>query len=211
LSASVEQAGSVEHLMSGAEFLSVHVPLLDATRGLVNAARIRLLKPGAVLLNFARAEIVVEADVLAALASGQLSAYVCDFPSQAIKDHPKVVALPHLGASTVEAEENCATLVVDTLKDYLETGNIRHSVNFPEAQLPRIPGTHRLSIVNANVPNMVGQISTALATAGLNIADLLNRSRGEIAYTLIDLESPPPVPVLDKIRSIVGVLSLRAL
>lgn len=211
LSASVEQAGSVEHLMSGAEFLSVHVPLLDATRGLVNAARIRLLKPGAVLLNFARAEIVVETDVLAALASGQLSAYVCDFPSQAIKDHPKVVALPHLGASTVEAEENCATLVVDTLKDYLETGNIRHSVNFPEAQLPRIPGTHRLSIVNANVPNMVGQISTALATAGLNIADLLNRSRGEIAYTLIDLESPPPVPVLDKIRSIVGVLSLRAL
>jgi D-3-phosphoglycerate dehydrogenase len=211
LSSSVEQALSIEHLFGGAEFLSVHVPLVEATRGLVNATRLRLLKPGAVLLNFARAEIVVEADVLAALDSGQLAAYVCDFPSEAIKNHPKVVALPHLGASTVEAEENCATLVIETLKDYLENGNIRHSVNFPEAQLPRIPGTFRLLIVNANVPNMVGQISTALAEAGLNIADLLNRSRGEIAYTMIDVEAPLPTPVLDKISGIVGVLSLRAL
>jgi D-3-phosphoglycerate dehydrogenase / 2-oxoglutarate reductase len=211
LSSGVEQALSIDDLFSRSDMVTCHVPLVEATRGLVNASRIRLLKPGAAVLNFARAPIVIEADVIAALDSGHLSAYVCDFPSVRIKDHPRVVALPHLGASTGEAEENCALMVVDTLRDFLEHGNVRNSVNFPEAVLPRVPGTQRMAIANANVPNMVGQISTALADAGLNIVDLLNKSRGEIAYTIIDVEAPPPPGLLERIGSIEGVLSARAL
>jgi D-3-phosphoglycerate dehydrogenase len=211
LSSGVEQALSIDDLFARSDVVTCHVPLADATRGLVNAARIRLLKPGSAVLNFARAPIVVEPDVIAALDAGHLSAYVCDFPSPRLKDHPRVVALPHLGASTGEAEENCALMVVDTLREFLENGNVRHSVNFPEAVLPRVPHTQRMAIANANVPNMVGQISTALAEAGLNIADLLNKSRGEVAYTIIDTEAPPPAAVLERIRGIEGVLSARVL
>jgi D-3-phosphoglycerate dehydrogenase / 2-oxoglutarate reductase len=211
LSAGVEQALSVDDLFARSDLVTLHVPQVEATRGLVNAARIRLMRRGAAVLNFARAGIVAESDLLAALDAGQLSAYVCDFPSPACKDHPRVVALPHLGASTGEAEENCAVMVVETLKDFLENGNLRHSVNFPEALLPRIPGTFRLAIANANVPNMVGQISTALAAAGLNIADLLNKSRGEVAYTIIDTDAPLPAAIVAQVRAIPGVLAARDL
>lgn len=211
LSSGVEQALSLDDLFARSDVVTVHVPLNDGTRGLVNEARIRLMRPGAVVLNFARAPIVDERAVLGALDAGKLGAYVCDFPSRAIKDHPKVVAWPHLGASTGEAEENCAVMVADTLRDFLENGNIRHSVNFPDAALPRVPGTHRLVIANSNVPNMVGQISTALASAGLNIADLLNKSRGEVAYTMIDTDGPIPESTLERIRRIEGVLSARLL
>jgi D-3-phosphoglycerate dehydrogenase / 2-oxoglutarate reductase len=186
----------------------VHVPLVDATRELVNAARIRLMRPGGVILNFARAGIVDEAAVLRALESGALAGYICDFPSVAIKDHPRVVALPHLGASTGEAEDNCAVMAAETLRDFLENGNIRNSVNFPEAVLPRVGGC-RIGIANDNVPNMVGQISTCLAAADLNIADLLNKSRGDLAYTLIDTEMPISAEVLRQIKTIPGVLAAR--
>ena len=209
LTSGVEQARSVDDLFTRSDLVTLHVPLVEATRGLVSSSRLRLLKRGAAVLNFARAGIVVEADVLAALDAGQLSAYVCDFPSPQSKNHPKVVALPHLGASTAEAEENCAVMVVETLKDFLENGNLRHAVNFPDAVLPRLPGTCRLVIANANVPNMVGQISTALASAGLNIADLLNKSRAEVAYTIIDTEAPVPEPLCARLRAISGVLSAR--
>jgi D-3-phosphoglycerate dehydrogenase len=208
LSSGVEQALSLDDLFARSDLISVHVPLNDHTRGLVNAARIRLLHQGGVILNFSRAQIVDEAAVLEALDAGQLSSYVCDFPTKASKGHPKVVALPHLGASTGEAEENCAIMVADTLRDFLENGNVRNSVNFPEAVLPRVGG-NRIAIANANVPNMVGQISTALAEARLNIADLLNKSRGDVAYTLIDTDAPIPAEVLAKMRSIPGVLSAR--
>jgi D-3-phosphoglycerate dehydrogenase / 2-oxoglutarate reductase len=211
LSAGVEQALSLDDLFARSDMVTVHVPLMDATRGLVNAARIRLMQDGAVVLNFARAGIVEEQAVLEALDAGKLASYVCDFPSAAIKDHDRVVALPHLGASTGEAEDNCAVMVADTLRDFLENGNIRHSVNFPDAAMPRISGTHRMVIANSNVPNMVGQISTCLADGGLNIADLLNKSRGEIAYTLIDTEAAVPEPLLERIRQIEGVLSARLL
>ena len=208
LSSGVEQALSLDDLFARSDFVTVHVPLNDQTRRLVNAARIRLMRPGSVVLNFARGQIVDERAVLDGLDSKHLWAYVCDFPTNAIKSHPRVVALPHLGASTREAEENCAVMVADTLRDFLENGNVRHSVNFPEAVLARA-GQCRLAIANANVPNMVGQISTALADAGLNIADLLNKSRGEIAYTLIDIDAPVPAPVLERMRAIHGVLSVR--
>jgi D-3-phosphoglycerate dehydrogenase len=148
--------------------------------------------------------------VVAALESGKLSAYVCDFPSPKTLRHRGVVALPHLGASTAEAEENCAMMVADTLRDFLEHGNVRHSVNFPEASLPRIPATARIAIANSNVPNMVGQISTCLAAAGLNIADLLNKSKGELAYTLIDIDGQVPAGLVERISAIQGVLSARA-
>ncbi len=209
LSSGVEQALSLDDLFSRADMISVHVPLLDGTRNLVNAARLRLMRNGGVVMNFARSGIVDEASVLEALGSGKLNSYVCDFPTAQLKDHPKVVALPHLGASTGEAEENCAVIVADTLRDFLEQGNIRNSVNFPETILPRTSSASRLSIANENVPNMVGQISTALAAANLNIADLLNKSRGELAYTLIDIDGAVPEAVLDKLRQIEGVLAVR--
>ncbi|MFO7305329.1 MAG: phosphoglycerate dehydrogenase [Gammaproteobacteria bacterium] len=209
LSSGVEQALSLDDLFARSDIVTVHVPLLDATRHLVDAARLKLLKPSGVVLNFARAGIVDDTAVLEALDAGRLSAYVCDFPTNQLKDHPKVVALPHLGASTREAEENCAIIVAETLRDFLEHGNIRNSVNFPEAIMPRKPGAARLSIANENVPNMVGQITTALADAQLNIADLLNKSRGELAYTLIDVDGQVPAQLVDQIRSIQGVLSVR--
>lgn len=211
LSSGVQQALSLDDLFSRCDMVTVHVPLIEATRGFVNAARLRLLKGDGVVLNFSRAAIVDEKAVVEALDAGKLGAYICDFPTNAVKNHPKVVALPHLGASTGEAEENCAIMVADTLKDFLENGNIRHSVNFPEAVLPRTANSTRLSISNENVPNMVGQISTALANAKLNIADLLNKSRGELAYTLIDVDGQVPAGVLDQLRQIEGVLNVRAL
>ena len=211
LSSGVEQALSLDDLFSRSDVISVHVPLLEATRNLVNANRLRLMRNGSVILNFARSGIVDEAAALDALGSGKLNAYVCDFPTAQLKDHPKVVALPHLGASTGEAEENCAIMVADTLRDFLENGNIRNSVNFPEAILPRTSSATRLSIANENVPNMVGQISTALAAANLNIADLLNKSRGELAYTLIDIDGKVPAGLVERVASIQGVLSARVI
>ncbi|HKZ72460.1 MAG TPA: phosphoglycerate dehydrogenase [Steroidobacteraceae bacterium] len=209
LSSSVEQALSLDDLFARADAVTVHVPLNDHTRGLVNEQRLKLMKKGGVILNFSRAPIVDDGAVLAALDDGRLHAYVCDFPKNGLKDHPKVVTLPHLGASTGEAEENCAVMVADTVRDFLENGNIRNSVNFPEAVLPRVPNTTRLAVANSNVPNMVGQISTCLAAANLNIADLLNKSRGEYAYTLIDAEGAVAPELVQRIRGIDGVLSAR--
>jgi len=211
LSASVQQALSLDDLFARSDIVSVHVPMLQETRGLVNGARLRLMRPGGTVLNFARAPIVNEAELVAELDSGQLHAYICDFPGNALKDHPRAVTLPHLGASTIEAEDNCAIMVADTLREFLEQGHIRHCVNFPDAALPRAAGSLRLAIANANVPNMVGQISTCLASARLNIAELLNRSLGEHAYTLIDAEGVADESLLQRIRAINGVLSVRLL
>lgn len=208
LSSGVEQARNLDDLISRADVITVHVPLVDATHGLIDDERLKLTPQGTILLNFSRGDIVDEAAALAALDSGQLGAYVTDFPTRATIDHPKVIALPHLGASTNEAEENCAIMVANNLRAYLEDGVIRHSVNFPESDLPRMDA-HRITIANANVPNMVGQISTALAEAGLNIADLLNKSQGDIAYTLVDLDGAVPEATLDGLRQIEGVLRVR--
>lgn len=210
LSSTVEQARSLDELFSRSDMVTVHVPLIDATRGLVNESRLGLMPDGGVILNFARGEIVDEQAVLAALGSGKLTAYVCDFPSRPLIGHPKVIALPHLGASTHEAESNCAVMVADNLRAYLENGVVRNSVNFPEVDLPRL-NAHRVTLSNANVPNMVGQISTALGDAGLNIADLLNKSRGEIAYTVVDLDGAIDDATLDGLRAIPGVLNVRDL
>jgi D-3-phosphoglycerate dehydrogenase / 2-oxoglutarate reductase len=211
LSSSVEQALSLEDLCARADAITVHVPLNEATTGLVNARRLTLMKQGGTLLNFARAGIVDDEAVIAALDAGRLRGYVCDFPNNALKDHPQVVTLPHLGASTGEAEENCAVMAAEQLREFLENGNVKNSVNYPEAVLPRLPNTARLSIANRNVPNMVGQISTALAMHRINIADLLNKSRGEYAYTLIDADGALGPELLAEICAIEGVLSARIL
>ena len=210
LSSGVEQEETLDQLFQHADFVTCHVPLIDATRGIVNADRIALMNDGAVLINFARGGVVDDAAALAALDSGKLHAFVTDFPTPELIAHPKVVALPHLGASTGEAEENCAIMVAENVKDYLENGNIRFSVNFPEARMPRLD-TWRITVANANVPNMVGQISTRIAAAGLNIEDLLNKSVGNLAYTIVDVNDEPSEELIEELRSIEGVLALRNL
>ena len=210
LEADVEQALSVDDLVARSDFITFHVPLTDATRNMINAERIALMPDNGVLLNFARNGIIDDEAAVAALDSGKLYAYVCDFPSNLLKDHPRVITLPHLGASTREAEENCAVMVADQVRDWLENGNITNSVNFPEISLPRAEG-YRIAVVNSNVPNMVGQVSTDLAEAGLNIIDMLNKSRDQLAVTLIDVDNAPSEDAIGRIAAIEGVLSVRCL
>ena len=210
LPAQVKRATSVAEVLKHANLVSLHVPLVEATRHLVNEANVSLTRPGTILLNFSREGVVDDAAVLAALDRGQLGWYVCDFPGGRILRHPKVVALPHLGASTREAEENCAIMVADQLRDYLEHGNIIHAVNFPNVSMGR-ESRFRVAIANANVPNMLGQISTAMAQAGLNIHNMVNKSRGEMAYTLVDVDSPVADSVIAALTGIKGVLAVRYL
>lgn len=210
LSSGVELAETLDQLFQHADVVTAHVPLIDATREMINADRIALMNDGSILINFARDGIVDDAAAIAALNSGKLHSYVTDFPTPELIAHPKAVALPHLGASTGEAEENCAIMVAENVKDYLENGNVRHSVNFPEARLGRLDAW-RITVANANVPNMVGQISTCIADADLNIEDLLNKSIGHVAYTIVDVNGEPTDELLNEIRSIEGVLTLRNL
>ena len=211
LSSEVEQAENIDALLARADFVTFHVPLMDTTRHLINSDRLQGMKDGVVILNFARDGIVDEQAVVKAIDAGKVYAYVCDFPSQLNKNHQRVIALPHLGASTIEAEDNCAIMVAEQVRDYLENGNVRNSVNFPQMRMPRTEGSHRLAVVNSNVPNMLGQISTELADAGLNIQDMLNKSRDQLAYTLVDVDQPVPDTVIKSIGAIEGVLAVRAL
>ncbi|WP_372527121.1 phosphoglycerate dehydrogenase [Piscinibacter sp.] len=210
LPSQVKKAHSVNEVLKSANFVTLHVPLVDATRNLINADNIGQMRSGAVLLNFSREGVVNEAAVLSSLAAKHLGWYVCDFPSAAINGHDGVIALPHLGASTREAEENCAVMVVDQLRDYLEHGNVANAVNFPAVSMAR-ESAYRVAIANANVPNMLGQISTAMANAGLNIHNMVNKSRGDVAYTLVDVDSPIGANVLSAIAGITGVLAVRYL
>lgn len=208
LSSAVEKAASVDDLLVRSDFVTFHVPLIDATRNMINAERLQLMRDNVVILNFARDGIVDDDALCAAIDSGKVYAYVCDFTNGQLKNHKRVITLPHLGASTMEAEDNCAIMVADQVSDYLENGNIRNSVNFPEVVMPRTEG-YRIGIVNSNVPNMIGQISTVMANGGLNVIDLLNKSRGEIAYTLADVESEISADVIRGIEAIEGVLKVR--
>jgi D-3-phosphoglycerate dehydrogenase len=210
LPATVKKAHSIEEVLRGSDFVSLHVPLVEATRNLMDAGRLAAAKRGLILLNFSRDGIVDEAAVLGALAEKRLRRYVTDFPSPRLQGHAAVLALPHLGASTEEAEENCAMMVVDQLREFLEQGTIRNSVNFPAVEMGR-ESPHRIAIANANVPNMVGQISTTMAHAGLNIHNMVNKSRGEMAYTLVDLDSAAAPEVISRIAAIPGVLTIRAI
>ena len=210
LHSGVRKANTIEELLKHADFVSLHVPLVPATRALIDGRRVAMMKRHAVLLNFARDAIVDEAAVTEALASGHLKTYLCDFPSPRLAGVAGVVALPHLGASTVEAEENCAVMVADQVREFLEDGNIANAVNFPSVEMAR-ESEHRIGIANANVPNMLGQISTTMAKSGLNIHNMVNKSRGEMAYTLVDVDSPVDQGVIDALATIDGVLSVRSI
>jgi D-3-phosphoglycerate dehydrogenase len=210
LSAEVEKARSIDDLVSRVDFITFHVPLVDSTRNMISMERLNEMKDGAVILNFARKGIVDDEAVCAAIKQGKIYAYVCDFPTTLLKNQERVIALPHLGASTREAEDNCAIMVAEQVRDYLENGNVKNSVNFPDVYMQRSEG-YRVCIVNANVPNMVGQISTAMANAGLNIIDMLNKSRGDLAYTLTDVDKALPEGIIQEISNIEGVLAVRTI
>jgi len=208
LSSAVKKARSLDDALRAADFVTVHVPLADATRKLISAERLQLMKTGVVVLNFAREGIIDEAAVVAAIDAGKVHSYVSDFPTNLTKNHKRCVTLPHLGASTAEAEDNCAIMVADQVSDFLENGNIRNAVNFPEVVVPRNT-PHRVVCANANVPNMLGQISEAFGHAGLNIHDMANSSRGELAYTVIDLDAPVPPALVTQIAAIDGIVMVR--
>lgn len=210
LPSEVRKAHSIEELLRNSDFVTLHVPLVDVTHHMINAKRVHTMKSDMILLNFSRDQVVEEDAVLAGIAAHKIKYYVCDFPTQKLKHHPAVVTLPHLGASTQEAEDNCAVMVVDQVRDYLENGNIMNTVNFPDVVMAR-ESPYRIAIANANVPNMVGQISTDLAKAGLNIHNMVNKSRGDMAYTLVDVDSPVSQEVIDQIAAIDGVLMVRYL
>jgi len=210
LSSEVRQANSVDEILKSADVVSVHVPLNDRTRNLIDSRGLGIMRERATVLNFSREGIVNDEAIVTAIESGKVHAYVCDFPSRRLAGRPGVIALPHIGASTHEAEDKCAVMIADQLRDYFEEGNVRNSVNFPEVVIPRNEG-NRVALVNANVPNMLGQISTTLAEAGLNIIDMLNKSRGAIAYTLADVEAPIPATVIEKLAAIEGVIAARSL
>ncbi len=194
--------------MQECDYITLHLPLNEKTRGMIGRAQFAMMKEGAVLLNFARGGLVDDEAMLEALASGALARYVTDFPNERILGHEGVIATPHLGASTPESEENCAQMAAKELADYLQNGNIRNSVNLPDCELART-SDHRLAIINKNITNMVGQITAVLAAQGHNIDHMLNKSRGAIAYTLIDLEQLPSEDCLAKLRAIEGVLRVR--
>ncbi|MGF1636160.1 MAG: phosphoglycerate dehydrogenase [Cyclobacteriaceae bacterium] len=210
LSKEVERATSLDALFSQSDYITLHVPLLDETKGFINKSKIDLMKSGVRILNFARGPLVDKAGMLQALDQGKVSCYVNDFPDEAYLKHDKVIALPHLGASTPESEENCARMAVDQVRDYLENGNIRNSVNFPVALMPR-NGGYRLTIANKNIPDMVHQITSVLASEQINISDMLNKHRGSVAYNIIDLDQEIAESSIDKLREIKGVLMVRVL
>lgn len=210
LSSQVKKASSIEDLLKHSDFVTLHVPLLDETRNLIDSGAVAAMKRGAVLLNFSRDAVVDVDAVLASLASKHLRCYVCDFPSTKTKGNDRIITLPHLGASTAEAEDNCAVMVAEQLRDYLEHGNITNAVNFPNISMPR-ESAHRLAVAHGNVPNMLGQISTTLAQAGINIHNMMNKSRREMAYTLVDVDTALPDNLVAQVAAIHGVLMARSL
>ncbi len=210
LPSQVHRAATIDEVLKASHFVTLHVPLTDKTRNLVNSRNVEQMKAGAILLNFSREGVVEEEAVLKGLQSRRIRCYVTDFPTAVLLHQEGVVALPHLGASTGEAEDNCAVMVVDQVRDYLEHGNLCNAVNFPDAVMGR-EAPYRLAIANANVPSMLARISHAMGGRGINIHNMLNKSRGEMAYTLVDVDSPVPVDALEEVRGIEGVLAVRYL
>lgn len=210
LDSGIERARSVEAAMEGADAVTVHVPLTENTANLVNAKTLAGMNPGAMVLNLAREGIVDDAAVREGLDADRLHAYITDFPVQSMVGHPRVITLPHLGASTTESEENCAVMIADQLRDYLENGNVVNSVNLPTLVLDR-KGDTRIAIINRNLPDRVGRISHTLGESNINILHLMNDSRGDLAYTLMDVDGHPDAETLDALHRIDGVLRARVL
>ena len=210
LSSEVTRAGSLERLIRESDFISVHVPYSDKTKGFINSDRIQMIKKGATLLNFSRNELVDEEAMIEALDAGNVSKYITDFPNPLLVNNPNVISIPHLGASTAEAEDNCAIMVSNQLKDFLLNGTIVNSVNFPASYLDRST-PYRLTIINKNVPNIIGQITSVIAKSGINISEMVNKSRDDIAYNMIDLDQDPSQDTIDKLLAVDGVIRVRQL
>jgi len=210
LPSQVKRASSVEEILKASHFVTLHIPLVEKTKHTINGKNLELMRHGAVLLNFSREGVVADDAVLKGLAAGKLKWYVTDFPSAALLEQPGVIALPHLGASTGEAEDNSAVMVVDELRDYLEHGNLQNAVNFPDAAMAR-EAPYRLAIANANVPDMLGRMSHTLGKRKINIHNMLNKSKGEMAYTLVDTDTAVPAEVIAELEALHGVLTVRYL
>jgi len=211
LSNAVQRMENLPTLLARADYVSLHVPAMDATRHLINAEALRHARPGAVLLNFARESIVDPAAVLAALAAGKLGRYVCDFPEPGFAAEPRVIAMPHIGASTEESEENCAVMAAEQIIDFLEHGHIVNSVNYPALRMHRAPGSCRIAIANDNVAGVLGHVLGVLAEARVNVLDMSNRSRDALAYNLIDVETAPGAAVIDALRAVPHVIRVRVI
>ena len=211
LSSKVKKATGLETLLSQVDYLTIHMPLLDSTKGLFNAEKFAMMKNNIKIINFARGGLVNDDDMLKALESKKVSSYVTDFPTAKLLNTKGVIPIPHLGASTAESEENCAVMAVEQIKDFLENGNIKNSVNFPECILPRAVGENRLLIANKNIPNMIGKISSILATNSINISDLLNKSRDNLAYNIIDVDKQIPDDIAKKLQEIEGIITVRVI
>ena len=209
LSREVKHAINIDDIYSECDFITIHVPLMDATKGMINAEAIAKMKQGVIVLNFARDLLVAENDMLAALESGKVRKYVSDFPNTTTAGHPGCIVIPHLGASTEESEDNCAVMAVDELKDYLENGNIRNSVNYPACDMGGCSNVGRIAILHKNIANMITQFTAALGDAGINISDMTNKSRGEYAYTLMDIESAANNNIIERLNKIDGVFRVR--
>ena len=210
LSSDVERAYSIDDMLSRVDFVTFHVPLMGETERMINRERLKLMRDGAVILNFARSGIVEDEAVCEAIDAGKVYAYICDFPSTRLKNHPRVITLPHIGASTREAEDNCAVMVAAQIKEYLEQGNIKNSVNFPSVNLVR-KGVTRLAVVNDNVPDMVARISSFLGKERVNIVHMVNESNGALAYTLLDADTAISDDIVAGIASTAGVLRVRTI
>ena len=215
LSSEVSRMENLQALLAKSDYISLHVPAMDATKHLINDAALALTKPGAVLLNFARETIVDSAAVRrsldGSLNSGKLGKYVCDFPEPDLLNHPQVIAMPHIGASTEESEENCAVMAADQLMDYLQNGNIVNSVNFPAVSMSRTSGTSRLTFSNDNVSGVLGHVLSVLADKNVNVIDMMNKSRGELAFNIIDVESKPDDDVVAAIAAVEHVIRVRVI
>lgn len=208
LSKNVERAKSIDSLISEVDYITLHVPLLESTKEFLNKGKFQLMKDGVRIMNFARGGLVHKKDLFEALDAGKVACFVTDFPDEDFVKHEKVISIPHLGASTPESETNCAVMAVDQVKDFLENGNIRNSVNFPSAEMPRNGGA-RLIIANKNIPKMVGQITAVLADQSINISDMLNKHRDDLAYNIIDLDGDVKPEQIEKIKSIEGIIMAR--
>jgi D-3-phosphoglycerate dehydrogenase len=211
LSPKVKRANALETLLRESDYISLHIPYIDATKGMFNAEKLSLCKDGVRIVNLARGGLVVNKDMKAALESGKVAVYVTDFPDEEVITYKNVIALPHIGASTEESEDNCAIMAANQLRDYLENGNIKNSVNFPTVYVDRNHKNTRITISNKNIPNMVGQISSTLAAAGINISEMVNKHRDDIAYNIIDTDSKVTDEVVAKISAIDGVISVRVI
>ena len=209
LSREIKHVINVEDIYTDCDFVTIHVPLMDVTKGMINASAIEKMKEGVVVLNFARDQLVNDSDMLAALESGKVKKYVSDFPTAKIAGHKGCIVIPHLGASTEESEDNCAVMAVEELKDYLENGNIKNSVNYPACDMGICGNVGRVAILHKNIANMITQFSGAFGEAGINISDMTNKSRGEYAYTLFDIEKPADEKIIARLNSINGVFRVR--